>query len=91
MYPYMKFPDKTEVLVSDLYENGSYSVVFEQPTDDIMRYLCIDMPSGFIRENVGFTNKDLMGVYHYLDHNKGILLGIATYKGFDGYADSLRD
>ncbi|MGN1381743.1 MAG: hypothetical protein ACI4W2_02885 [Eubacterium sp.] len=81
MYPYMTFPDETEVTHSPLQENGDVKVYIETPVDNGFKNLTCILPE-YRWINNGYTNAELKYWKEFIRNNAHIIIELAENGGF---------
>jgi hypothetical protein len=82
MYPYMTFPDETEVTHSQVQKDGTVKVYIETPADDGFKNLTCILPE-YKWANNGYTSSELKYWKEFVRNNAHIIIELAENGGFD--------
>lgn len=80
MFPYMKFPDDTEVTHSKIQADGTVKVYIETPVEGGFKNLTCILPDYMI-ENHGYSDNELSRWTDYIKNNAHIIIEMAEKGG----------
>ena len=84
MYPYLTLDGDTEIVHSEMDENGSVKVYVEKAdeTDGFHSAYCI-LPKYEWREINGFTEDEIQYYQHIIEDNAHLIIELSQNGGFD--------
>lgn len=84
MYPFMTLDDETEIVHSDMDENGDVKVYIEKPdADNCFRHATCHLP-GYRWEDVsGFSDTELQRYQKLIESTSHLILEFAKDGGFE--------
>lgn len=82
-YPYVTFPDDTEVTFSDVKNDGSVLVYIETPVEDGFRDATCSLPAYKWLSNHGYSDSDMNRWEAFLRENAHLIMQIAVAGGFE--------
>jgi hypothetical protein len=87
MYPYLTLDEDTEIVHSDMDENGHVKVYIEQAdeADGFHSAVCM-LPSYEWRDIVGFTDDEIKRFQQLVENNAHIILELSQCGGIDNAA-----
>ena len=83
LYPYIELPDETIITHSEILENNSVLINFEQPYDDGFREARIELPSYKWLYNDGFSNEQIKFFVQFAHKNAAVIYKYARVGGID--------
>lgn len=81
MYPYMTFPDNTEVCHSQLLENGTLVVHFERPTEHGFDSARCRLPDYVWISREGYSTEEIKAFEDFLKANAHLFFKFAQSGG----------
>lgn len=86
MYKYMEMPDKTEITHSELRDDGSVKVCFEQPVANGFKTAYWELPSYCCFDVEGYGEKELSEQRKCLETMAHLIIRFARNGGFENAA-----
>ena len=83
MYPFMTLNDNTEIVHSELKDNGSVKVYFEKPIHLGFKSVECFLPKYEWKNNCGFSSDELEYLDEFIHSLSHIILDLAATGGFD--------
>ena len=83
MYKFMEMPDKTEITHSDMRENGTVKVCFEQPVADGFKTCCWELPTYRNFDVEGYGENELADQRKYLESMAHLIIRFSRNGGFE--------
>lgn len=84
MYPFMTLNDGTEIVHSNMNEDGSVKVYIERPDErDCFHHVTCYLPSGSWTDNFGFTPEELSYLKDVVGSTAHLILEFAADGGFE--------
>lgn len=87
MYPFLQMDDETEIVHSQMLEDGRVKVYFEQPVEGGFRSAACYLPDYQWREIEGFTDAEIEKFQALLESVAHLILRFAQEGGFDHAAN----
>lgn len=85
-YPYVTFPDDTEVTFSDMKDDGSVLVYIETPVENGFFDATCSLPAYKWTEVHGYSEIDIKRWDKFLHENAHLIIEMAIAGGFDNAA-----
>ena len=87
MYPYLTLDEDTEIVHSDMDENGSVKVYIEKADehDGFHSAVCI-LPAYEWKEISGFSDEEISAFQHIIEKNAHMILELSQLGGIDNAA-----
>ena len=87
MYPYLTLDDDTEIVHSEMLENGTVKVYVEKPDerDGFHNAWCL-LPDYQWKDIHGFTDDDIRRYQKIIENNAHLILELSENGGFDNAA-----
>lgn len=84
MYPFLTLDDKTEIVHSEMREDGSVKVYMERPDEkDCFHYATCYLPEYKWCEIFGFTNEELERLREVIESTAHLILQYSKEGGFE--------
>ena len=84
MYPFLTLDDKTEIVHSEMYTNGSVKVYMERPDEkDCFHYATCYLPEYKWEDIFGFTEKEIERLKEVIESTAHLILRYAQEGGFE--------
>ena len=83
MYPYMTYPDETEITCSGVGQDGTVKVYIETPVFGGFNHAICILPSYDWVEHEGYSDEEMRRWDEYVHHNAHIILEIASEGGYE--------
>ena len=83
MYPYMTLPDETNIVHSEVRDDGRVLVYMEQPVIGGFNYFSVTLPDYTIQNRKGFTEEQQAELMRFVENNAALILELAAEGGFD--------
>lgn len=79
MYPFLTLNDGTEIVHSDMADDGSVKVYIEKPdARDCFHHVTCYLPQGTWVDNLGFSDMELAHLKEVVDSSANIILEFAA-------------
>lgn len=82
-YPYVTFPDDTEVTFSDVQEDNTVQVYIETPVYGGFHHATCILPSYQWTEVTGYSDQEMQDWDEFLHNNAHLILELASEGGFE--------
>ena len=84
IYPFMTLDDGTEIVHSEMYQNGEVKVYFEKPDEkDGFHYASCFLPEYTWKEVNGFTDAEIERYREIIESTAHLILEFAQEGGFE--------
>ena len=84
MYPFLTLDDKTEIVHSEMYTNGSVKVYMERPNEkDCFHYATCYLPEYRWEDIFGFTEKEIERLKEVIESTAHLILKYSQEGGFE--------
>ena len=84
MYPYLTLDDDTEIVHSEMREDGTVMVYIEKPDEaDCFHHAACVLPGYHWQEISGFTPEEIGRYQTLLENNAHLILELSQCGGFD--------
>lgn len=84
MYPFMTLNDDTEIVHSDMGDDGRVKVYIERPdARDGFHHVTCWLPDGTWEDNLGFSQEDLSYFKSVVESTSNLILEFAADGGFE--------
>ena len=87
MFPFIRLEDNTEIVHSDILENGKVRVYIEKPVDGGFSSASCYLPGYEWDEIEGFTDSDINRYHEILESTAHLIISFAHEGGFDNAAN----
>lgn len=88
VYPFMTLDDNSEIVHSELLPNNKVKVYIEKPDEkDCFHHLTCYLPKYEIKENFGFTEKEVERYMEIIHSTAHLILEFAKDGGFENAAN----
>ncbi|WP_455136056.1 hypothetical protein [Thermophilibacter sp.] len=84
MYPFMTLNDGTEIVHSDMGDDGRVKVYIERPdARDCFHHVTCYLPDGTWTDNLGFSDSELAYLREVVESTANLILEFAADGGFE--------
>lgn len=83
LYPYIELPDETIITHSEIKEDNTVLINFEQPVENGFREARIELPSYKLLYNQGFSDEQISFFEEFAHKNSAVIYKYARLGGIE--------